>query len=218
VTPVPNIGPEITPPVSPTTFNLSGTVFEIRGGSRTPAPNQRIWAHVGPPSGTSGPHSYPSTTTDSAGRYTFSGLTPGHFALVHAGGPNFPDYKQLCAAAVRVGSNHQDIDIEVTPSANPEPSPARRPLVISGQVYEMTPAGRVGVARANLAVDVSYDSWLFDAIYTDAEGRYTMCGIPAGWSLTIVAGKPESGHDYVYTEAVFHADATLDFEVKRRNQ
>ena len=61
-------------------------------------------------------------------------------------------------------------------------------------------------------------SWLWGAIYTDAYGRYTMCGIPAGWRLTFVAGKPESGYDYNYRAAVFHADTTFDIEVMRRNQ
>ena len=208
------------PDGSPSTFALSGTVFEIRGGSRTPAPNHPLWAQVGPPPWTSGSFSYPRTTTDSAGRYTFRDLPAGHVAVVFAGGPGFSadGYLQLCAAGVKVGPGGGDLDIEVTSSGNPEPSPGPRALVVSGQIYEMTPAGRVGLAGATLAVDWSSDTWLWGAISADAEGRYTMCGIPAGWPLTIYAGKPESGHEYVSVGAVFNATATFDIEVRRRSQ
>jgi hypothetical protein len=125
---------------------------------------------------------------------------------------------QLCAAAVQVGPGTADLDLEVTSLFGPQPSPAKRPLVISGQVYEMTSAGRVGIAGADLAVEWNYDSWLWGAIFTDDDGRYSICGIPAGWSLNFVAGKRESGFDYIYRAAVFHVDTTFDIELKRRNQ
>lgn len=211
---------ENPPPVPARTVDLSGTVFEIRGGSRTPAANHSLWAQVGPPPRVSGSFSYPRATTDSAGRYTFRDLPVGDIAVVFAGGPGFSleGYQQLCAAAVKLGPGGGDLDIEVTSSGNPEPSPVPRPLVVSGQVYEMTPAGRVGVAHAALAVEWSYESWLWGAIFTDAEGRYAMCGMPSGWALTIYAGKPDSGYEYVSKGAAFSGNATFDIEVRRQSQ
>jgi hypothetical protein len=136
-------------------------------------------------------------------------------AIVHTGSHGAPSYLQLCAAAVQLGPGIPDLDLEVTSPVNPQPSLAKRPLVISGQVYEMTAAGRVGVAGGHVAVEWNSDSWLWGAIFADADGRYTICGIPAGWTLGFHAGKPESGYAYVYKEAVFHANATFDVEVKR---
>jgi hypothetical protein len=178
--------------------------------------NLQVWAQVGPPPGESGGFSYPAATTDAAGRYTFGDLPAGYIAVVQAGGPGIPEYEQVCVAARQIGApGTPELDLEITSRTNPQPSSGPRPLVVSGQVYEMTSAGRMGVAGAHVAVAWNYDSWLWGAIFADADGRYAICGIPAGWKLTFVAGLPESGFEYVDQEAVFHGSGTFDLEVKR---
>jgi uncharacterized protein YbdZ (MbtH family) len=211
--------PSLPPsPPAPATFSVSGTVFEIGPGGRTPAPNHQLWAQVGPPPWVSGSFSYPSTTTDSEGRYTFSDLPAGHRVVVHTGGHGAPSFVQLCAAAVQLGPGIPDLDLEVTSPVSPQPSLGKRPLVVSGQIYEMAAAGRVGIAGGHVAVEWNWDSWLWGAIFAAADGHDSICGIPAGWTLWFHVGKPESGYDYIYKEAVFHTNATFDVEVKRRNQ
>ncbi len=105
--------------------------------------------------------------------------------------------------------------MEITSKVNPQPSPTMPPLIISGQIYELTSAGRVGIDGADVAVDWNVDSTLFGAVFAGADGRYSLCGIPRAWPIEFLAGKP--GYDGTATWQRFDADSTFDVELKRLN-
>lgn len=212
-TPPPGPGTSGPPSVPAGTVTLSGRVFEIGPGSRTPAANRSLWAAVGPPPLVSGAISTFFTTTDSSGRYTITQLPAGHIAVVHAGST---DYPQLCAAGLQLRAGAAELDVEITSSANPQPSPTMPHLIISGQIYEMTSAGRVGIAGAYFGVDWNVDSPLFGGLFTDADGRYSLCGIPRGWLIEFLAGKPGRYTDVAIWRG-FDANTTFDVELKRLN-
>ena len=192
---------------------LSGTVFELGSGSRTPASNWPLLVVVGPAPRTAGTYSYHELTTDSSGRYTIPGASAGFLAVAHAGGPSF-NYAQPCAAAIQLNAGTNVLDIEVVSRANTPASTERRPLVISGQVYETTAAGRSAVSGASVAVNWQPDTYLYGgSVATDADGRYSFCGIPAGWPVEFEASKP--GYDSPSSWQRFSADAAFDIELKR---
>jgi hypothetical protein len=69
-------------------------------------------------------------------------------------------------------------DLEVTTIANPQRSPVPAPLTVTGEIYEATPAGRVGLGGAVIYLEWAFES-NFLTVVADAEGRYQACGIPA---------------------------------------
>jgi hypothetical protein len=86
------------------------------------------------------------------------------------------------------------------------------PLRLTGQVYETTPAGRVGVGGALVAFDWHSDGTFFE-LYAGADGRFTACGIPANRPIAVSAW--QQGFDGPYEWRQFAADTTLDLELKR---
>lgn len=191
---------------------LSGTVFNVGAGGRTPASNWPLRVVVGPAPGIGGMYSYHQLTTDSSGRYTIPGVIPGFLAVAHAGGHPL-NYVQPCAAAIQLRAGTTVLDIEVVSSAD-TPDWERRPLVISGQVYETTRAGRSAVSGASIAVNWQPDTYLYGGtVATDADGRYSFCGIPSGWDVELEASKP--GYDSPSSWQRFSADAAFDIELKR---
>ena len=212
-------------PVNPTSVtstavevprSLSGQVFELIPGSRLPAANIAVSVGVLTTSGCAPPcvsttrSTYDSTTTGPDGRYSFPQLPAGS-AVVHAYSAN---HRQVCGAGIELGAVTQ-LDVEITPTANPQPSPTMPPLRVTGQVYEMTPAGRVGVSGAWIGMDHHLPDSPFLTVFTDADGRYAACGIPPNWPIGFDTGK--TGYE-VAANTVWHyfrADTTLDIELRR---
>ena len=193
---------------------LSGTVFELGAGGRTPAPHWPLQVVVGPPPGISGTYSYHQLTTDSSGRYTTPEAIAGFFAVAHAGGHPL-NYAQPCVAAVQLIAG-TELEIQVVSRTSLPASVERRPLVISGQVYETTPTGRSPVSGASIAMNWQPDTYLYGGtVVTDADGRYSFCGIPSGWNVEFEASKP--GYDFASGWQRFSADTDFDIELKRVN-
>jgi hypothetical protein len=195
---------------------LSGQVFELIPGGRLPAAN--VLVHVGvmtisgcaPPCISATRFTYETTTTGPDGRYSFQQLPAGS-AVVLAYSAN---YRQVCGAGIELGAATQ-LDVEVTSTANPQLSPTMPPLHVTGQVYEITPAGRVGVSGAWIGMDHHVPDSPFLTVFTDAEGRYAACGIPPNWPIGFDTGK--TGYEFA-GQTVWHyfrADTTLDIEMRR---
>ncbi|MBN9654118.1 carboxypeptidase regulatory-like domain-containing protein [Halobacillus sp. GSS1] len=112
-----------------------------------------------------------SVLADANGDYQFSGLAPGNYILT-AGAPNF---STVTAGAVVVSNEVTTIDFVLT--ANP--------ASFSGEVVA---EGGLPIPNATIAV---YDAneVLLSLAGTDADGFYSVSGLPAG-SLTIVVTAP----------------------------
>jgi hypothetical protein len=119
----------------------------------------------------------------------------------------------LACGAGTVLTPKTELDVEVTSRVNPHRSPTQSPLRISGQIYEMTESGRVGLAGAWLGLEHHGSDAPFLDAAADADGRYAACGIPAGWPMVVSASKPGYVNSYVWHQ--FGADSTFDIELKR---
>lgn len=208
--------PSPVPQQPAVTRTLSGQVFEVIPGSRVPATDFSLLVVVASVSPCPAPcistttFTRERTTTGADGRYHFPRLPTGS-AIVLAG--NSATHRQVCGAAAVLGVATQ-LDVEVTSRANPQPSPTMPPLRVSGQIYETTSAGRVGLDGAVIGMEwMAPDSPFLD-VQTDKGGRYTACGIPASTPIAFWTGKTGYLDTYVWHD--FSADSSLDIELKRR--
>ena len=195
---------------------LSGQVFQLMPGGRVAAANIDVLAVVVTTSGCAAPcvsatrFTYHNTITGPDGRYSFPQLPAGSAVLL----ANLTMHQQVCGAGAELGVATQ-LDVEITSSANPQPSPMPPPLRVTGQIYEMTEAGRVGVSGASIGIDHHVPDAPFLTVFTGADGFYTACGIPANWPILFDIGK--TGYEVVNRTSWRHftADTTLDIEMRR---
>jgi hypothetical protein len=184
---------------------LSGVVFEVVPGGRIPAAGVPLLAVIAT---TTGNFTRVGTTTGPDGRYQLSDLPRGSAIIL----PATLTYQLACGAAAELTPATR-LDVEITSSANPQPSPTNPPLRISGQVYEMTAPGRVGVDRATVWLEWKASDSPFVAFVTGSDGRYTMCGIPPNTLLAF--GVWKEGYDDPYDWHTFGGDGTVDIELRR---
>jgi hypothetical protein len=86
---------------------------------------------------------------------------------------------------------------------------------VTGQVYETTPAGRVGVGGVEVWIEWQPDT-TFLTVRTDENGRYTACGIPVGWPIEFSPWFANHTYEQLSRWYQFLSDTTVDFELKRR--
>ena len=198
-------------------ITVSGQVYEVVPGGKVPAAGFPVLLTVVTTSSCSPPCSFTrtwnrsSTTTGADGRYRFTDLPEGPVS-VYAGNPS--THRQLCGAAanLRPGSA-VELDVELTSNTNPQPPTSLPPLRVTGQVYEITPAGRVGIDNAWIGLDWLAADSVFLTIYTGKDGRYTICGVPAAAQMGFDVG--QIGYEGFYAWRVFNTDTTFDIELKR---
>lgn len=210
-----------TAPAVPT-VTLSGTVAERFSGQ----PIQGVRVAVFPRTRPSRRHSWPpsgeyrSTPSDSAGRYTTTGIPAdfGSFFVlpVYAHGT----YAQQCLTTVTLYSDaSQDVtltsrqNLAAGNSLQPPHVPGAR--TISGIVFEITEAGRqpIEAAWVGFGVDPSGDVTGAETL-SDASGRYLLCGLPED-RLTLYFVKNGYSRDVIWTNVDAGSDTTLDIELKR---
>ena len=208
------VSPGALGPVPPPN-TLSGQVTELVPGGRVPVSNIPVHVAVvtggacSPPCASTRTWTYHSAATGPDGRYHFANL-PAGAAKVQIWSANL---QQVCGATAVLGPA-TELNLEITSRANPQRSESPAPLRITGQIYEMTSAGRVGLAGAGIGLEwIAPDSPFVD-FSTDKDGRYTACGIPAFTQMAFWI--VEAGYREHYEWHSFAADATLDIELKRR--
>lgn len=208
---MPNVPPARPAPPAATEVSLSGQVFDLTPEGRIPAAAVLLGVSVlsgncpGNPCTTT--HTWRTTETGPDGRYSFSSLPAGTAALRSLLGT----HRQVCGAFTPLRVSTQ-LDLEITSKANPQLPLALAPLRITGQVYEATAAGRIGVAGALVYFDWAWETFFF-GVEADGDGRYAVCGIPPNWQMGTAAW--QDGYDEAYSYRYFNADTTLDFELKR---
>ena len=203
-----------SPPPPPASFSVSGHVLEVISGAHVPAADFPVFVRVlssncTAPVCTDSFSAAQSTRTDTAGRYSFGNLPAGRVVI----SANTAAHAQVCGAT-SVLSATTELDVEITSRTTRQPSLTRPPLRVSGQLFRMTPAGRVGVSRGEIALQLSLDASaqttstaFFLEVDADANGNYLACGLPANWPIRFISGF----EDYQAWHQ-FSADGTLDIE------
>jgi hypothetical protein len=188
-------------------------VFEIVPGARVPAAGITLSVAIVtgncPAAVCNSSITYLTTTTGLDGRFSFPNLPVG----VAAVRTSSATHQQLCGAVVTL-DGLTEVVVEVTSKEHPQHSPTMPGLRITGQVYEMTPAGRVGIAGA-----LVYTEWLFPDmpfVQVDAgkDGRFSLCGIPP--NSRIAFGAWHAAYEENYRWHQFNADTNLDIELERK--
>jgi hypothetical protein len=212
-------------PTAPTvpTVTLSGTVVERFSGQ----PIQGVEVGLFPLTRPMRPHSWPPgggyrrTPSDAAGRYTVTNIPAdfGSFSVL-ATYPEWGKYAQQCLTTVTLYSD-ADRDVTLTSLQNraagnslrPPPVPGTR--TVSGIVFEITKTGRQPIEGAwvGFTVDPSGDVTAAEA-FSDASGRYLLCGLPEG-RLSLLAAKNGYSRDDMWKSVDAGSDTTLDIELRR---
>jgi hypothetical protein len=185
-------------------------VFEVISGAQVPAADFPVFVRVlsrncAAPVCTAAQ----STRTGPDGGYSLGELPEGRVVV----SANTPAHAQVCGAtSVLRAETH--LDVEITSRTNRQPSLTMPPLRVSGQLFRITPAGRVGVGRGEIALELSLDgsaqttsTAFFLEVDADANGNYLACGLPANWPIRFTSGF----QDYQAWHE-FSADGTLDIE------
>jgi hypothetical protein len=197
-------------PPSPASFSVSGRVLEVISGVHAPAGDFPVFVRVLARNCTAPVcAAAQSTRTGPDGRYSFGALPEGRVVVT----ANTAAHAQVCGATSILSAATQ-LDVEITSRTNRQPSLTMPPLRVSGLLFQMTPAGRVGVSRGEIALELSLDASaqttstaFFLEVDADANGNYLACGLPANWPIRLTSGF----EDYQRWHQ-FSADATLDIE------
>jgi hypothetical protein len=200
-------------PSPPPSFSVSGHVFEVVSGAHVPVADFPVFVRV-----LSGNCTAPvctdaqSARTGADGRYSFGELPEGRVVVT----ANTAAHAQVCGATSVLEATTQ-LDVEVTSRTSRQPSLIMPPLRVSGQLFQMTPAGRVGVSRGEINLSLSLEASartvataFFLEVDADANGQYVACGLPANWPIRFISGF----EDYQAWHQ-FGADGTLDIERQR---
>jgi hypothetical protein len=189
---------------------VSGHVFEVISGAHVPAPDFPVLVRVLSRNCTAPVCTAAQTTrTGPDGRYSFGDLPEGRVVVT----ANTASHAQVCGATSVLRAT-TPLDVEITSRTSRQLSLTAPPLRVSGQLFQMTPAGRVGVSRGEIALTLSLDAQaqttstaFFLEVDADVNGNYLACGLPADWPIRFTSGFA----DYQAWHQ-FSADATLDIE------
>ena len=207
-------------PTTPT-FTLSGVITERFSGR--PVQGAKVWvwpftfAQVRgwPPGGMR------MTPSDSAGRYSLSGLPslgPVWVSTAQTWGDAFSaPYMHQCVTTVTVeGDATLDMTVSSTTdlvalnaSTGPTPPNSR---IVSGTVFEITSYGRQPVRNVWVGWEAAMDGLVAET-RTDAAGHYRICGLPRE-RITLSAA-PAYGNVF-YAAVDPGSDAIVDIEITRK--
>jgi hypothetical protein len=193
---------------------ISGVVTErLSSGALQPLPgaNVNAWIDLGN-FGYSYMWGNGPRTTDSAGRYVLTNVPDGARVLVDT---YKSEYVQQCAAPPIQIFADASIDLELIARNNIIVTPqsiASKPgfRTITGVIYENTEDGRRPVAGAFVDYEPVMDSPAATT-YSDASGRYLLCGLPDDRTVDIGAG---NGSRVAYTTAAPGQTSGVDLTFK----
>jgi len=208
LSPTPAVAPQPTGGFPSGTWTVRGTVWVHDAGGAAPAGSGSVFAWVQRP--TNG-YSTGRGPIQPDGRYEIP--IPSDTIRVDVQGPRF----QPCATTV-IPTGSDIADVHSVPDASLLNSrlPASVPVLpgrLSGTVYEQTPAGRRPLANAWVTLDSVWGlGWIAADTVSDADGRYLLCGVQHGPSLSVVAGL--NGYE-VYYSGDLGGSALHDIEMRR---
>ena len=137
--------------------------------------------------------------SDTAGRYELGNLPDGANVTVQIWKTG---YLQQCAASTFTASGASTLDLRLVlkalVSADPAtvPTPAQGFRNVSGVVYENAADGKRAVPRAPVDFE-PFEDFPAAVTYSDAQGRYLLCGLPDGVAAKLSASMATSRVAYV---------------------
>ena len=176
-------------------FTISGVVTELTDDGELPVEGMRITESI----------SNSSAQTDSSGRYRLGGLRRSTFDLFMSA----PGY--VTATKSVTTSSDLQLDLRVTRIAS---------FVLSGMVYENTPAGRVPLEGVVLYCDGCGSPVGHTFVTTDANGLYRFAWTLNGWNYIQFISK--DGYRYAGPAEFFgipvnvNGDTRFDIELVKR--
>jgi len=150
--------------------------------------------------------------SDTAGRYELGNLPDGASVTVQIWKT---DYVQQCAAPTFTVSGTTTLDLRLVSralvSADPAsvPAPAQGFRNVSGVVYENTAVGKRPVPGAPVDFE-PFEDFPAAITYSDAQGRYLLCGLPDGAAAKLSASMTTARVAYVNVPP---HQATMDIEI-----
>jgi hypothetical protein len=153
-------------------YSLSGVLTLRTTSGTTRLANTAVSGYLIKTSGDS--YGIAPVVTDADGRYEFSNV-PSGLVILYAGAPHA---SLPCAAIGTVNGANGVKDLELVDSAVTRPATPTDSPTLSGVVYRKTAGGRQPVAGA--VIEYEYPPVIATTATTDAQGRYSLCQLPAG--------------------------------------
>ena len=151
---------------------LSGVLTLRTTTGTAPLANAGVGGYVITTNGSS--YGIAPVSTDADGRYQFSNV-PNGVVVLYGGAPHA---YQPCAAIATVSGANGVKDFELVDSAATRPATSKDSPTLSGVVYRKTGAGKQPIAGA--VIEFEYPPVIATTAITDAQGRYSLCQLPAG--------------------------------------
>lgn len=194
----------VRPPVpAGSGFTLSGGIFEVApDGSRRPLSARNVLVDVQG----KGSEWLP---VDAHNRYHLANVPSGRFVRITSVGTFGPTRRRLCGTNTTMHGDTQ-LDAALYLAGAPLPKPT-----LTGQIFATIDGARVPLSGADVyfrSTALSPD--VYD--YTDANGQYTLCGIPQlPGELYMICGNDALAHKQpvdIQSDAVIDIDATTFHE------
>jgi hypothetical protein len=180
-----------TPPRGNLTIRGIVTERLVGGGVRPmPGVNVNAWVDAGI-MGYSYMWANGGRRSDGTGRYELTGL-PGSAIVIVDAWTDGHDYVQQCAAPPTRMDADTTVDLQLVSRENVSSTPDGIPMApgfrfVSGVIFENTPAGKRPVRGVHVDYEPVMDSPAAHT-FSDANGRYLLCGIPVDNPADIGAG------------------------------
>ncbi len=178
ISPTTTRGPAV--PNSATSYTVSGLVTE----NGRPIAGANVNAFVQSPAfGYSYMWAHGAVLTDANGAFRLSDLaaTATVWMQVYKDG-----YVQQCAVPPIAIEGDASVNLQLVSRANVTATSQTEPRTVSGVIVEMTATGKQPVAGA--AVDFEpLEDFPAAITYTDAAGRFALCGLPQNQSVNLIA-------------------------------
>jgi hypothetical protein len=186
-----------SPSPTPTATTFSFTISGVVADNGQPIANAAVnaWVETGGVgySGYSYWYVHGPLHTDASGGYRMTSLPRGAQVWVQLNGNG---YVQQCAVwAIISGDLTLDVALVSRANVTASPMPSAPGLrSISGTVVEMTATGSQPVAGAGVTAEAGVSPDFAPTenpaaqTYSDAAGRFTLCGLPANATVTLEAG------------------------------
>ena len=206
--PAPSASP--IPPL-PTLTHVSGVVYEVTSGGRRPLAGVQL--DISPEYQSN----FPITESNAEGQFTVELVPRDGLKIVGIK----TNYSQPCRLPVRAGVGDYEVYLVSNDILSTTGAPSSLPItapVLTGRVFERTPAGEHPIAGASFVLDFSNAfGWSPGAgTVTDTTGHYLLCNVVDSTGFGVGAAVWKPGYDNASLDLGSKPPPTLDVELSRR--